>query len=101
LRAHLTARRIATAIHYPVPLHQTPAYGGHARAASEGVVESDARAARASGVGRDVHDAGRAPAQCPVAERLARRILSLPIYPVTTDEEIDAVAAAVCAFARG
>ena len=70
LRAFLAARGIATAIHYPVPLHQTPAY------------------------------AGQAPAECPTTERLARRILSLPIYPAMTDQEIDAVAEAVCAFAR-
>ncbi|MBV9417924.1 MAG: DegT/DnrJ/EryC1/StrS family aminotransferase [Solirubrobacterales bacterium] len=76
LRAHLAAYGIATAIHYPIPIHQTPAYADRARA----------RRASGSGLG--------------VAEDLARRVLSLPIYPAMTDEEIDAVAAGVEAFAR-
>jgi dTDP-4-amino-4,6-dideoxygalactose transaminase len=76
LRAHLAARRIATAIHYPVPIHQTPAY------------------AKSSFAGRS---GGRG---LPVTEQLAKRVLSLPIYPSMTNEEIDAVAAGVGAFAR-
>ncbi len=69
LRAHLAARGISTAVHYPVPTHQTPAY-------------ADVVSAR-----------------LPVAEGLAGRILSLPIYPAMTDEEIDRVAEAVGSFA--
>jgi dTDP-3-amino-3,4,6-trideoxy-alpha-D-glucose transaminase len=71
LRTHLAAHRIATTIHYPVPIHQTPAY-------ADGVI-------------------GR----LPVAEGLASRILSLPIYPGMTDEEIEVVARATAAFAPG
>jgi dTDP-3-amino-3,4,6-trideoxy-alpha-D-glucose transaminase len=71
LRVHLAGRGIATAVHYPVPIHLTPAY------------------------------AGRAPrGGCPVAELRAKRVLSLPIYPGMTDEEIEVVACAVGAFAR-
>ena len=77
LRAHLAARRIATAIHYPIPIHQTPAYA------------NIAFAGRSGGCG------------LMVSEQLARRVLSLPIYPAMTDEEIGAVGAGVGAFARG
>jgi len=91
LRTHLATHGIATAIHYPVPLHQTPAYAGHAGVACD---------AGANGRSPARGDAGQAPDQCPIAERLARRILSLPIYPAMTDEEIDAVTGAVAAFAR-
>jgi dTDP-3-amino-3,4,6-trideoxy-alpha-D-glucose transaminase len=68
LRAHLARRRIATAIHYPVPIHQTPAY------------------------------ADREGRPLPIAEELASRILSLPIYPGMTDEEVKLVAGAVADF---
>jgi len=68
LRAHLMERGIATAIHYPVPIHETPAY-------------ADRRAPR-----------------LPIAEGLARRILSLPIYPGMADEEVAFVADAVAEF---
>ena len=67
LREHLAAAGIATAIHYPVPIHQTPAY------ASRGAV---------------------APALA-VTEALARQIVSLPMHPAMTDEEIARVADAV------
>jgi dTDP-4-amino-4,6-dideoxygalactose transaminase len=52
LREHLSARGIATAVHYPVPLHLSPAMAGFAPAA-----------------------------ELPVTERLAREVLSLPLYP--------------------
>jgi dTDP-4-amino-4,6-dideoxygalactose transaminase len=66
LRARLAARGIATAVHYPVPIHRTPAY-----ASPDGP-------------------------RLPVAEALATRIVSLPIYPAMTDEEIARVVEAVC-----
>ncbi len=68
LRAHLTERGIATSIHYPVPIHLTPAY------------------------------AGRSTPRLPCAEALATRILSLPIYPGMTDQEVGLVAGAVAGF---
>jgi dTDP-4-amino-4,6-dideoxygalactose transaminase len=68
LRAHLAAQQICTAIHYPVPIHRTPAY---------------AAASRQS---------------LPVSEGLARRIVSLPMHPRLTGEEITRIAAAVHAF---
>lgn len=68
LRSHLAAHGIATAVHYPVPIHETPAY---------------ANAAKSS---------------LPVVEELARRILSLPLHPAMMDAEIDQVAEVVGGF---
>jgi dTDP-4-amino-4,6-dideoxygalactose transaminase len=70
LQAHLTARGIATGIHYPIPIHLQPAY------ATLG------------------HGAGDFPA----TERLARRMLSLPMYAELRDEQIAAVAEGVRSF---
>jgi dTDP-3-amino-3,4,6-trideoxy-alpha-D-glucose transaminase len=69
LRAHLAPRGIATAIHYPIPIHQTPAY------------------------------AAPRPHPLPVSEDLAQRIISLPMHAGITDEEIARTAQAVHEFA--
>jgi dTDP-3-amino-3,4,6-trideoxy-alpha-D-glucose transaminase len=69
LRAHLTARGIATAVHYPVPLHR-----------------SDALASLASN-------------SLPVCERLTRETLTLPMWPGIADAQVDAVIEAVTSFA--
>ncbi|HEX9919728.1 MAG TPA: DegT/DnrJ/EryC1/StrS family aminotransferase [Pyrinomonadaceae bacterium] len=71
LQKHLTASGVQTGIHYPVPVHLQPAY------ASLG------------------HRAG----DFPVAERQAARVLSLPMFPELTAEQIERVAEAVRAFA--
>ena len=70
LREHLNVAGVASAIHYPVPIHLAPAY---------------------------LH-AGRTPVSLPVAEALAGRICSLPMYPGMTDDEIARVCAAVRDF---
>ena len=67
LREHLASFGVASAIHYPIPIHLTPAY-------------ESASLTRGS---------------IPVAECLAARICSLPIYPTMTDDEISLVARAV------
>ncbi|WP_259311811.1 DegT/DnrJ/EryC1/StrS family aminotransferase [Capillimicrobium parvum] len=67
LRTHLHDRGIATGVHYPTPIHLTPAY------ASAGLPEGS----------------------LPVAEGLARRICTLPLFPGMTAQEIDRVADAV------
>jgi dTDP-3-amino-3,4,6-trideoxy-alpha-D-glucose transaminase len=72
LRAHLMARGIASAVHYPVPIHRTEAYahlGLHA-------------------------------GSLPVAEELAARSLSLPLFPGMEDSELQAVGAAVAEVAQ-
>jgi dTDP-4-amino-4,6-dideoxygalactose transaminase len=70
LQAQLKERGIGTAIHYPNPVHLQPFY-------SKGV---------------DRHG------QFPVAERLCTEILSLPIYPELTEEQVEVVASEIREF---
>ncbi|MBM3357254.1 MAG: DegT/DnrJ/EryC1/StrS family aminotransferase [Betaproteobacteria bacterium] len=63
IRAGLAAAGIASAIYYPVPLHQ-----------------------------QEVYAADNAGVSLPVAERAAARVLSLPMYPELTEEQIARVA---------
>ncbi len=63
----LNARGIGAGVHYPVPLHEQPAY----------------------------RHLGLAPEALPATARIARRVLSLPVYPEITREQVAAVAAAV------
>src|SRR5213593_3614358 len=72
LRAYLAERDIETGIHYPVPIHRQPAW---------------------------LRTFGEGPA-LPRAERAARQILSLPVHPDLTDEEVERVADAVSSFFR-
>lgn len=73
LRAELADHGVETLVHYPVPPHRQPAY-------------------------RDTAAAG---ARLPNAERAAAEVLSLPIGPHLTDDEVDAVAEAVSAASTG
>ncbi len=70
LRAHLDAEGVASAIHYPTPIHLQPAYA----------------------------NLGQGPGSLPVAERLSGEILSLPIFPSITDAEIARTAEVVASF---
>ena len=70
LVAHLDKKGIGTAIHYPTPIHLMT-------------------------VGRNM---GHREGDFPVCERLAKRILSLPIYPELTPAEIDRIADAIAEF---
>jgi dTDP-4-amino-4,6-dideoxygalactose transaminase len=72
LRSYLDGRGIQTAVHYPLPLHLQRPY---------------------------LRD-GVAAVSCPVAERLARQALSLPLYPHLTDAEQETVIEAVRGFFR-
>jgi dTDP-3-amino-3,4,6-trideoxy-alpha-D-glucose transaminase len=71
LREHLAARGVASGIHYPVPVHLSEAYA-------------------ALGLG---------PGSLPVAEWMAERICSLPMFPQMTAEAVASVASAVAEFA--
>jgi len=71
LQKHLMAAGVQTGIHYPVPVHLQPAYASLR------------------------HSAG----DFPVAERQAARVLSLPMFPELTLEQIERVAGAVRSFA--
>jgi dTDP-3-amino-3,4,6-trideoxy-alpha-D-glucose transaminase len=70
LRDHLDAQGVASAIHYPTPIHLQPAYA----------------------------DAGLGQGSLPVAEQLAGECCSLPIFPAIEDWHIDETIAAVQGF---
>jgi dTDP-3-amino-3,4,6-trideoxy-alpha-D-glucose transaminase len=70
LREFLAGEGIASAIHYPIPIHRAEAYHGQA-------LESD---------------------MAPVATRLAGEILSLPIFPGLSNEQIQRIAEAMRSF---
>jgi dTDP-4-amino-4,6-dideoxygalactose transaminase len=72
LQAHLAAAGIGTQIHYPTPPHLTPAYRHAGR--------------------------GWQPGAFPLAEKLAGEVLSLPIGPHHTAEQIDYVCANIREF---
>ena len=67
LRKQLAGQGIETGLHYPIPLHLQEAY----------------------------RSLGYRPGDFPVCERLAQRILSLPMYPELTEEAVEHVASAV------
>ena len=69
LQKRLTAAGVQTGVHYPIPIHLQPAY------ASLGYKGGD----------------------LPVTETLAERVLSLPMFPELTDEQIDRVVEAATA----
>ena len=73
LRAALAGRGIGTGIHYPVPIHlqQAATFLGYRKG------------------------------DLPVTERIASEVLSLPMYPELTDEQVEIVAEAVRGFLRG
>jgi dTDP-3-amino-3,4,6-trideoxy-alpha-D-glucose transaminase len=72
LRSHLQERGVASAVHYPSPIHRTEAYA----------------------------HLGLGPGSLPVSESLAERICSLPLFPGMSDAELDQVADAVLSFAQ-
>ncbi len=69
-RAHLEAQGIATAVHYPIPVHMQPAY----------------------------RELGYSQGDFPVTERLTREIVSLPMHPFLQHADVQHVAAAVAGF---
>jgi dTDP-4-amino-4,6-dideoxygalactose transaminase len=64
LRQHLEAHGVASGIHYPIPIHLQPA----------------------------CRDLGVAKGAMPVAERIADEILSLPMHPFLTEDDVKYVA---------
>ena len=63
----LKSEAIATGIHYPIPVHLQPAS----------------------------RSLGYAPGDFPISERLAAEVVSLPMYPQMTEEQVDRVANAI------
>lgn len=71
LQAHLTGRGVATAIYYPLALHQQPAFK------NLGYEEGD----------------------LPVTEKVQREVISLPMYPELRDLDQETVAGAIREYA--
>jgi hypothetical protein len=63
-QAHLQALGIATAIHYPMPVHRQPAYRGRL---------------------------ALGPSRCQNTDRVAGQILSVPMFPELSDEQVEDV----------
>lgn len=72
LKKPLADRGVGAGIHYPVPIH----------------------------LRRSAQGLGYGPGSFPVAEQQARRILSLPVYPELTSEELEHVAHSLVSFYR-
>jgi dTDP-4-amino-4,6-dideoxygalactose transaminase len=73
LREHLQGAGVQTGVHYPVPIHLQPAY----------------------------RDLGHKPGDFPSTERLAGRMLSLPMYPELRPDQLAYVADQVARFFAG
>jgi dTDP-4-amino-4,6-dideoxygalactose transaminase len=70
LQTHLQEQGIATGVHYPLPIHLQKAY----------------------------RDLGYGPGSFPVCEAYAPQLLSLPMFPEMTEEQVAYVAAGVKSF---
>jgi dTDP-4-amino-4,6-dideoxygalactose transaminase len=73
LAGHLAERGIGTGRHYPQPVHEAPAFA----------------------------HLGYSAGAFPVTERLAREVLSLPIYPGMTEAQQESVVVAISEFFAG
>ena len=73
IQHELNERGIATGIHYPTPIHLQPAY----------------------------RHLGHRDGDFPMVERLAQRVLSLPMFPELRDEQIEYVSEVLAASLRG
>jgi len=73
LQRHLRDNMIATAIHYPVPVHLQPSYEGRLEAGPGGL---------------------------PRTELLCGQILSLPVHPQLSDEQVSTVAGALASWVK-
>ncbi len=72
LARHLASAGISTGIHYPIPCHLQPVAA----------------------------ELGYRAGSLPVTERLARKVLSLPMYPELADAQVERIADAIRAFYR-
>lgn len=70
LQRHLAAAGIGSTVYYPIPLHLQPA----------------------------LREFGAGEGSLPQSEQAARSVLSLPMFPELTEEEVDQVVEAVAAF---
>lgn len=67
IQAELNARRVPTAVYYPLPMHLQPAYASY----------------------------GDGAGSMPLSEQLSREVLSLPMNPYWTSEDVEIVCTAI------
>jgi dTDP-4-amino-4,6-dideoxygalactose transaminase len=70
LKQYLADHQIGSAVYYPLPLHQQPCFAS----------------------------LGYQPGDFPQAERAAKEVLALPIFPELTRQQLDHVAETICSF---
>jgi dTDP-4-amino-4,6-dideoxygalactose transaminase len=70
LQKYLSENGVGTGLHYPIPLHLQKAYA----------------------------DLGYGEGDFPITEKVANEILSLPLYPQLTDEQIEYVSSKIKQF---
>jgi dTDP-4-amino-4,6-dideoxygalactose transaminase len=70
-QAHMDSSGVSTGIHYPIPCHRQPLYSDHPQ-----------------------HAAG----SLPVTEAICEGIVSIPVHPHLTEEEVERVISAVCSY---
>ena len=70
VKAHLTSNGIGTGVHYPLPAHLQAPYAQY----------------------------GDGQGSLPITERLAREVLSLPMYPELSDDDVDYVSQVLRAY---
>jgi dTDP-4-amino-4,6-dideoxygalactose transaminase len=87
--AKLRARGIAAAIHYPFPIHQQPFY--RRKSSLFRVLSPDKRS----------HVRGGNPTgHLPATESAAQQVLSLPVHPALSEEDLSTVAREVAALCK-
>jgi UDP-2-acetamido-2-deoxy-ribo-hexuluronate aminotransferase len=69
LQKHLAEKEVPSAVHYPVPLHLQPAFKSKTRKFN-----------------------------LPVSEKVAKEVISLPMFPELTEEQIDYISNAIIEF---
>jgi dTDP-4-amino-4,6-dideoxygalactose transaminase len=69
LQKHLSGKDIPSAVHYPIPLHKQPAFQNETRKF-----------------------------ELPFAEKIAGEVISLPMFPELSEEQIDYIATAISVF---
>ncbi len=73
VQQRLQAAGIGTGVHYPIPIHRQPI----------------------------IEEKGYGGGNFPISEQAAREVLSLPVHPSLTDEDLDRIVAALEAAVRG
>ena len=70
-QAHMDARGVSTGVHYPIPCHLQPVYEGHPQCHNGAL---------------------------PITEAICDSVVSIPVHPHLTDDEVERVIAAVCSY---